>query len=308
MMILSTQLTAITALLASTVSAFLGCHASFESGTEYYSSPTGCCSPEFATVLRDSVGNITNIHCGHIHVKGNTDWLQEIPLCDELAKWAPTCPHIRYVLEGVPQQDECTKGLITPNPDPDPNDKRGCYNGRVYANDGKCCSIDYVVTDEDGTRCGKRAFNLGADNKIPRPLTNVPRCSKPIEPSQCPFGVFASIDALVRVQKCLTCCPAGYTRDYRLDCRRHDMNVMTLARYWRARRKDGCELPQAGPSCCHDRRHFRNSKGECSDRNGRQKPTPTELYVRRIERDGCTDYLDHLGPLDDGYFDLDLET
>ncbi|RDA89294.1 hypothetical protein CP532_6109 [Ophiocordyceps camponoti-leonardi (nom. inval.)] len=303
---LLTATTTTIALLTSTVTADLGCHAIFEtSGVQYYNSPSGCCAPEFATIIRDSSGAITDARCGHVYVKGHTDWLNEIGPCNKLYVWAPTCAHIRYPLEGVPQMDDCTAGMILPNPDYNPSDDRGCYNGRVYAHDGKCCSIDYVVSDKDGTRCGKKPVTLGPDNQIPPPLVGVPRCSRVIEQSDCPNGVFASLNALIREQKCLTCCPPGYTRDHNYNCRMHDSSLFNLAKYWRARKRDGCELPKPGIHCCPDRRHSRNSRGECSARNGRELPTATELYIRRIERDGCTDYLDKLDS-EGGDFDLDM--
>ncbi|RCI09720.1 hypothetical protein L249_3957 [Ophiocordyceps polyrhachis-furcata BCC 54312] len=304
-------------LAAPTATAYLGCHASFETNNvQYYRSSNGCCGPEFATVLRDSRGAISSVQCGHVQVKGNTEWLKEMAPCDKLSVWGPSCSHIRYPLEGVPQLDDCTADITAPKPDDDaagiiiaPDDPaggRGCYSGRIYVHAGKCCSVDYVVSDHDGVRCGKKAIYLGPDNQLPPHLVDVPKCNKMIDHADCPHGVFASFNALIRAQKCRTCCPPGQTRDHNYNCRVHDMHVWNLAKYWKARRRDNCELPKPGPNCCPDRRHSRNSRGECSHRNGREVPTASELYVRRIERDGCTDFLDHLGSEDSG-FDLDME-
>ncbi|PFH63164.1 hypothetical protein XA68_17273 [Ophiocordyceps unilateralis] len=293
-MVRSIWCAAMTALMTSSVhGGHLGCWANFESGVEYYMSPEGaCCSPEFAVIARDNKGTISDVYCGITRSPKSTAWLRELPLCNDLAKFAPICSGIRIAPEAFRRLAECPTKQETPNSETPPHPKsNGCYSGRVYVNAGRCCTTDYVVTDDRGPRCGDFPGSLGPDNRPSQSLVNVAKCSKAIDQSQCPQGVISSLNALFRVQKCLSCCPDGYTRDHKFDCKRHTTNLFTLRKYWKARKRDGCELPKKGPRCCPDYGEFRSPLGECTGRFEGGTATMAEVYSRRNEKDGCVDFL-----------------
>ncbi|PHH68029.1 hypothetical protein CDD80_309 [Ophiocordyceps camponoti-rufipedis] len=288
-----------TALLLPLAHALLGCHTTLESGTEYYTCPSGsCCSPEYAAVKRDVEGVISDIRCGTTRFPHSTKWIDELPLCHEQLKWTSTCSTIILKPEVIPQQSRCPVyieprrnaigGEMTDTSD------RACYNGRVFFDGQTCCTIDFITRVEKSVRCGWPQGELDADNRPPSLLSAVKGCELEAIEARCSRGVRSSRQALLRGTMCTGCCPDGYTRDRNFKCMPRMYNLFSLHDYWAARQKDGCELPKLSAHCCHDRHQFRDEQGFCGNQLNKQKATRSEIYVRRNERDGCIDYLDGL--------------
>ncbi|KAF4583157.1 hypothetical protein GQ602_006301 [Ophiocordyceps camponoti-floridani] len=288
-----------TALLLPLAHALLGCRTTLDSGTEYYTCPSGsCCSPEYAAVTRDVEGAISDIRCGSIRFPYSTNWIDEVPLCHEQLKWTSTCRTIILKPEVIPPHDSCSvhvepRGIPAEGEMTDTHEK-ACYNGRVFFDGESCCTLDFVTHVERSVRCGWPQGLLDADNRPPALLSAVDKCGPETINSRCFRGVRSSRQALLRGTMCTGCCPDGYTRDSSFRCRPQFYNLFTLRNYWAARQKDGCELPKLSAHCCHDRRQFRDEQGFCSHQLNKQVATRSEVYVRRNERDGCVDFLDGL--------------